>query len=154
MYFSVCVCVCSNMQVRGQLMGTSSLLLCGTWLSNSGVKFAKCLYPLRHLQPTTGYIFQNHCFASLLFRRQWFPMTYYTVNHCDPAFQSSPGFSSSLSKKSAHCHQDKRSTIWYLSSANYICFAPITMLHLFHVSKLKRNCWSSLDLPMVATPVF
>lgn len=85
------------------------------------------LYPLSHLQSTPGYIFQNR-FASLLLKSQWFPMTYSTVNHCDAAFPSSSEFSSSPLNKSGHCHQDTSSTIWYLSSANYIYFTPITSL--------------------------
>lgn len=84
---------------------------------------------------------------------QWFPMTYSKVNHCDTAFQSSSEFSSSPSDKSGHGHQHTSSTIWYLSSANYIYFTPITSLcSLFSI--FLNSIWSSLDLPKVAIPIF
>lgn len=110
------------------------------------------LYPLSHLQPHWIH-FSKIIVLPLSWSSQWFPMTYSKVNHCDTAFQSSSEFSSSPSDKSGHGHQHTSSTIWYLSSANYIYFTPVTSLcSLFSI--FLNSIWSSLDLPMVAIPIF
>lgn len=118
-YHSTSVFLCELQHgVRGQLIGTSSLLPCGT---GSQTQASSLPSPLpTEPSPIYHWIHFSKSFCLSLAQK--------SVNHCDTAFPSSSELTSSPSNKSSHCHQDASSTIWYLSSANYIYFTPITSL--------------------------